>query len=361
MPDAPESPFSSARLVETLSAYPGAGDDADQPAAVRFLRGVARLVKKRAGIVAPTGDGSPSVFLLLPAVPPALAGVAALHPMLDNGLTDVEGKLWFVGPVVLRGHSAPLPTSDADIWRAVEDLGLGSVTAVLYDPRLSPPEVRYYANGLENADDCQVTPVLATGTVTLDDIFAVIDRVHDRQLVTPDAQSEMGKLWADQRRAHPVSKAEMTVQMYLETALNVGFPTCTVRREQSQTTGRLDLELEEADPWRPESFVRHAVLELKVLRSVNSKGSATSANETAKWVADGVDQVHAYRTERGALASALCCFDMRASHDDPFSGVKEKAAQLHVVLRSWPMFPTARKRRRDLAASALTHDRVETS
>jgi hypothetical protein len=342
--------FSAERLAATLGAFPGVGDDVDQPEPVRFLRGVARVVRKRVGLT-PPGD-APSVFLLMPSVPDALVGTVDVHPMLDNGLTDVEGQLWFVGAPVVHGRSAPLAGSDAEIWQTVRDLGLAGVPAVVYDPRPSPPEVRYYPEGLQAADTCAVTRVEAVSSVTLDEIFAVIDRIHLRQLVTPDAQPETGKLWADVDRGYPVAKAELTIQMYLETALNAGFPTCTVRREQTQTVGRLDLELEQADPQQPGSFIRHAVLELKVLRSRNSTGKATSAAQTARWVDEGVDQAYAYRLERAARASALCCFDMRADHSDPFGSVVDRAAKLQVALRAWPLYSTAKQLRAVLAASA---------
>jgi hypothetical protein len=348
------SAFSAARLAATLGEYPGVGDDVNQPPEVRFLRGVARVVRKRVRVSTPAADAAPSVFLLMPAVPAGLVAETQVHPMLDNGLTEVEGQLWFVGQTVARGVSTPLPGSDAEIWQTVQDLGLDGVTAIVYDPRPSPPQVRYYPQGLRQDDLVQVTPVQPMSTVSLDNIFQIIDRVHAQQLVTPDAQAERGKLWRSTTKAHPVKQAELTIQMYLETALNIGFPMCTVRREQTQVVGRLDLELEEADPFHPESFVRHAVLELKVLRSRNSSGTSTSAAETARWVAEGVEQAYAYRTEREALASALCCFDMRADEADPFSAVAKRAAELEVVLRCWRLYATAKKYRAALTAAALS-------
>lgn len=350
MPETSPAPVSAAELEATLAAYPGAGDDARQPPEVRFLRGVAKIVRKRLGRRMEGARPTPSVFLLMSKLPEQLDVPTSEHPMLDNGRTDVEGQLWFVGATVVQGLSTQLPaTTDAEIWRAVSDLGCGQVPAVLYDPRTTPPEVRYYPAGLDEADTCAVTSVTQPAAITLDAVFEVVDRLHERQLVTPDAQAAIGKLWSKPDQCLPVSQAELTVQLYLETALNIGFPTCTVRREQPQTTGRLDLEIEEPDPTDPSDVIRHVILELKVLRSRNSKGNATSTNETAKWVDEGVEQAHAYRVERKARLSALCCFDMRADHDDPFVAVTEKAANLHVVLCVWRLYPTAKKFRSVLA------------
>jgi hypothetical protein len=350
VPETSPAPFSAAGLEATLAAFPGAGDDARQPPDVRFLRGVAKIVRKRLGRRTEGANPTPSVFLLMPKLPERLGVATSEHPMLDNGRTDVEGQLWFVGAPVVRGLSTQLiATTDAEIWDAVRGLGFGHVPAVLYDPRTRPPEVRYYPVGLDEADTCAVTPVTEPAAITLDIVFGVIDRLHERQLVTPDAQAATGKLWRKPDQGWPVPQAELTVQMYLETALNIGFPTCTVRREQPQMTGRLDLEIEEPEPTDPSDVIRHVILELKVLRSRNSKGGATSANETAKWVDEGVEQAHAYRVERKARLSALCCFDMRADHDDPFVAVTEKAAKLDVVLRVWRLYPTSKKFRSVLA------------
>ncbi|MEX2291790.1 MAG: hypothetical protein WD794_15875 [Mycobacteriales bacterium] len=311
-------------------------------------------MRKRVLATAPACDATPSVFLLMPTAPDELAPMSAVHPMLDNGRTDVEGQLWFVGPPVVRGVAAPLSVdSDDAIWQQVEELGLGAVPAVLYDPRCSPPTVRFYPNGLADADNCRTTEIAGTAGVTLDAVFECIDHLHLTELVTPDAQSELGRLWRDPGKGWPVPQAELTVQMHLRTALNAWFPTCTIRPEQSQVSGRLDLEVEERDESRPAGFVRHAVLELKVLRSRNSTGASTSAAQTEKWVEEGVEQAFAYRSERDALASALCCFDMRAQHDDPFGAVSEKAATLQVALRAWPLFPSAKKWRKWLTVHRL--------
>lgn len=350
----PAGGFSPEELAKTLSENFGAGDDAGIPPPVRFLRGVAKVVRKRALGVPPGPSAAPSVFLFTAVAPPPFKDAAVFRPMLNNGLTDVEGQLWFVGGTVASGWGAALGTADdAEIWARVIDTGLGDVPAVVYDPRCSPPELRYYSHGLSDADDCRTTQVTATAGVTLDRIFEAIDHLHRDQLITPDGQSEAGRLWADPNTARPIKEAERTVQMHVRTQLAAWFRTCTIRPEQHQVSGRLDLEIEEVDATASGGFVRHAVLELKVLRSKNSKGNDTPPSATAKWVADGVEQAHAYRKERKALATALCCFDMRAQHDDPFADVAEKAVALKVELRVWPLFSTAKKYRAWEAAQAL--------
>jgi hypothetical protein len=184
----------------------------------------------------------------------------------------------------------------------------------------------------------------------LDEILAVIDKVHATKLAAPNMQSRFLKLWKTPTKFIPQKDAELLVQEYLDTALIGAFPTCTIRTEQPQPTGRLDIEIEEANPAQPGYFVRHALLELKVLRSFGSTGNPITETEIKTWVEEGVNQAHAYRVDRGTKASALCCFDMRKSflEFDCFDHVKEKAANCAVVLRAWPIYSTLKAYRASL-------------
>lgn len=348
-----DSLWSDDQLLDTATRYGGAGDDANQPEDVRFLRGVAKVVKRRLK----TDDltDQPAVFLLNPTVPDDLDVAFDLFPMLDNGRTSITGRLWFVSPVVISGQCTPLDCqSDAAMFQiVVETYALGDVPAVIYDPRVSPPEVRYYPDGLGQPNTCHVTRVIS-GDIDLPAVLEVVERVYLRQLITPDAQSQRGKLWKN-RSLHWVSEnAELTIQMYLETAFNQAFPTCTIRSEQPQVSGRLDIEIEEADFEQPGHFIRHALLELKVLRSFGSTGNAVSARQVGKWIDEGVDQAFAYRVDRGTLHSALCCFDMRREYSgtECFEKIKRKAEKLDVGLSVWHLFGSAKAYRAHLALVA---------
>ncbi len=141
----------------------------------------------------------------------------------------------------------------------------------------------------------------------------------------------------------------------MRTGLCVGMPLCQINLEQNLIAGRLDLEIDELDPTSL-TFVRHAVLELKVLRSFGSTGASTSASQTEKWVSEGVDQAHAYRDERSARAGALCCFDMRVNAGDKtcIKKVRGKADGLKVVVKSWPLYPDVKFYRAAVATDALS-------
>ncbi len=123
--------------------------------------------------------------------------------------------------------------------------------------------------------------------------------------------------------------------------------SCIVRHEQSIVSGRLDLEIEESDPLDRSQITRHAVLELKVLRSFRSSGAAVRPNETLDWVLAGVKQAASYRREKGARAAALCCFDMRREHsgEQCFNHVRELAVDLETDLTHWFIFSTSERYR----------------
>jgi len=347
-------PWSEADLAGTARTFIGLGADADLPAYVRFLSAVAKLLRRRR--VQPsssTDEAKPAVFLLEPTAR-ALGEQSPIRvPMLNNGLTPINGRLWFVSQVVVAGSFVDLDDLDDDaIFAAVTDiLELGDAPAVLFDPRSNPPEARFYANGLANPEE-YVSLDLGLTPVSLDRVFAAIDRVHETCLVTPEAQVTSGNLWAENTKWWASDEAEDRVQLQLKAGLATAFPTCTIRHEQTGATGRLDLEIEEADVVNVGQVTRHAVLELKVLRSYGSTGRTVSAQYTLDWVEKGVKQADAYRTEKNALAAALCCFDMRKddSGEGCFGHVQELASRLDVRLRVWFLFATSEQYRDALAA-----------
>jgi hypothetical protein len=335
------------KTVRTTSAV---GVDSGLPDDVRFIAGVAKLIRRR---IAEAGDKidppRPAVFLLEPTARTYRPDIAPERvPMLDNGLTAVSGRLWFVSPVVVVGSYVELEDcSDDELFRIVTDeLQLGDVPAVVFDPRTKAREIRFYQNGLGDPETREVSSVSSTD-VSLESIFETIDRIYEKGLVTPDAQKRAGKLWKDNERCWPMANAEYVVQLYLWAGLTTAFPMCTVRSEQDNVSGRLDLEIEESHPTDRSCFVRHAILELKVLRSYWSTGKSVSEEYTLDWVKSGVKQAASYRDERGARAAALCCFDMRRGNtgEKCFNHVVDLAVEHQVVLKVWFIYATSKQYR----------------
>ena len=344
--------WSDAAYDATLRAFLGEGADADQPDEVRFARAVQRIVSRRNDVAG--AAAVPSVFLLA-RVPEALIEESAHAWMLDTGEVPIEGSIWFLGPSPASGRFVSHRFDqdfNALLAHVADDLRLGTVAAVVLLPSQVMDTVRVFPRGLSDGDffeDLVVSPV----PVTLDRACDVLDRLHSNQLVTPIAQSEGNKLWEDAENFIPVRKAELSLQSYVETALWAALWNCKIKVEDSGVAGRLDVGI-----WglRADGGVRCAVvLELKVLRSRRSSGAEVNPTEIRTWVADGLDQAHAYAQEQKALEAALCCFDMRREFtgDGCFVEVQARAVGLGVALRAWHLFGRVKDYRAHQAALAL--------
>ncbi|MBO2449037.1 hypothetical protein J4573_18180 [Actinomadura barringtoniae] len=352
MPDL-QGPWSDEAVRQTLMDYFGVGSDVDLPDELRFLANVARLLQKRIreGELE-ASEQRPALFFLHPQRPNEVPSRSMKRvPMLDNGVHAISGKLWFVNQIASDGSYIELMPEEDDeaiFDLATNTLNAGTFPAVVFETRTVPVEARFYPYGLLKTDTFQVVRLEETA-LTFDQIFESIDRLYESKLCTPDAQSRAGKLWADASKSWVADDAEDQIQHVVHCGLIGFFPTCTIRIEQSQATGRLDVEIEEPLVSDRSQIVRHAILELKVLRSKNSRGNSVSASVVQDWVRKGVEQASAYRDERGSRLAALCCFDMRlATADDCFEPVKELAEQLVVELRSWYLFPSSEAYRRHL-------------
>jgi hypothetical protein len=333
------------QLRATANAFFGLGADSDMPEHVRFLIGVVRAIHNRHQQEA-DGEQAPAVFFSQPFAPPTIpADDLSSQPMLDTGLNELGGALWFVGPVVRSGLGLrfdPWP-ADGDLFDHVSaDLGLGEVPAVLFEPRSDPPTLRHYPSGFAVPDDVAVVP-LGGEDIDLDRVLAVIDTAHVAHLQTSQGGPAAAKLWQNRSKHYPVLDAEARIQFILRVALQGAFPATVVREELPQSAGRLDLEIEETNA-ESGTLIRHALLELKVLRSYGSTGNAVSDADNRAAVKEGVGQAAVYRDQDGARASALCCFDMRKvpSGTECFKGVRTTAARKQVRLRVWHIFPTAK-------------------
>jgi hypothetical protein len=344
-------PWADDDLVRTARLMTSLGADADLPDDVRFIKGVARIVRRRlVEDEAKSDPARPAVFLLNPNVSGQRSDIKPKRvPMLSNGRTSVNGRLWFVSPAPVMGHYIDLDKCDDDdeLFRIVtDDLKLGGIPTVVFDPRTKIPEIRFYAKGLIDPDICQ-TAQLNQSDVSVERIFEVIHRVYQASFVTPDAQPKAGKLWQESAKYWPVENAEDRVQLYLQIGLASAFLTCTVRHEQPSIPGRTDLEIEESAPLDSTQIIRHAVLELKVLRSFGSTGIPVSEQETRDWIEKGIRQAATYRIDKNAKASALCCFDMRCVNTDEkcFDHVADLSGQLVVALRRWFIYASSEQYR----------------
>ena len=118
--------------------------------------------------------------------------------------------------------------------------------------------------------------------------------------------------------------------------------------------GRLDLKIEESDPLDPSKFTRHAIIELKVLRSFHESGKTFYKKETKNLVKSGVTQVSSYGKGMPANWLALCCFDMRNvdTGEECFKPVRKLAKRLKVHLKRWFLYAEAKHYQAALTSSS---------
>jgi len=354
-------PWKDANLRATANADAGIGSDAGLPTSVRFQSMIAKLVRRHRALVNSAGAAvRPAIFLLMPSPPISAAPHQPKRiPRLDEGVETLSGRLWFVGAAPGSGAFVPAEFDDDDaLFEFVTDtLGLANAQAILYDPAHPTPHLRHYVNGLADLSAFQDLS-LDNAEVTIETVTQIIDNTHAQKMITPDAQPKAMGLWFDRDKWRPHRNAEDRVQGYLEIALNAAFPTCIIRAEESLPEGRLDIEIIENDPTDRSRITQHGVLELKILRSYGETGKRVTKQETLDWIKSGVEQAFAYRdsASKGALWSALLCFDMRVEDVGDakcFSHVRKLAASLDVHLRRWFLYATSKQIRTARAAAKV--------
>lgn len=332
-------PWADADLVATARTHTGVGADQGLAPDLRFRRSVAKLLKRRQSAEDARRD-SLAVFILSSRG----SELTTRHriPMLDNGLTEVVGGIWSVNEVVRTGHYIEdICDDEATLFDTIcTRIGLGSSPTIIFDPRLDTPEIRFYPNGLANADTCCVRAISDT-EVSPDSINRVVERIYENSFVTPDAEVPgAASVWQDSRRYRPSRNAEALIQAHLKTGLCAHFFDCDIRHEQPSRAGRLDLEIERPDPADNGTVERLAVIELKVLRSFSYNGSSVRDGAIQRLITKGVEQVITYRNEWGPQMGFLMCFDMRNvdTGKQCFAHVASLARDRSVFLSRWFLY-----------------------
>ena len=340
--------FADKDLLETVTENYGTGADSDLPSDLRFFLNVVQLVGKRLKTVEDPSRSDPAVFFLLPNGPQLRDHLRLKsEPMLNNGVIPVAGRFWFVAQVVVKGEALSVDdwSSDASVFEFADKLGVGTAPAVFVDTRTNPPEARCYQSGLNKPNDVKVFP-MGAAAINIETVLSAVDRAHDQFLKTPSIQSSSLTVWRKASKHWVRENAEKRIQDVLRIGLGSRFPAMVVRSEKPLASGRIDLEVQE--PLGQGTVVRHAVLELKVLRRFRSTGRTVPNSKNTKAIEDGVLQVSSYRKESDAKAAALCCFDLREKYTDQecFVPVKRSAGARRVRLKAWHLFGSAKEFRK---------------
>ena len=265
--------------------------------------------------------------------------------MVDDGSTVVCGRLWFASAAVVSAYCLEFPEGGDGEQRksyVVDELNLGLQPALVFDPCLGSTLLTWFPEGLGKPGQAQEKSL--DDEVSPEEVFNTINGMYEQMLRTPGSMPQGGNMWRSAAQHWPEEKAESIVQSHLKAILLGRFPQCKVRHEQTQPAGRSDLEIEELDREIRGRVTRHAILELKVLRSFRSSGKAVPHSEIDNSIKSGVQQAASYSDDKGARWSALCCFDMRAN--DPgdeacFSQMQEGADVYQVNLWRWFLYSSA--------------------
>ena len=241
--------WTDADFKSTVDRDRGAGVHADMPDETRFTSGVVRLIVRWIAEAQARSETNPRdvAMFILGANPPTPAQDAEREPMLDNGLTTIVGRLWFTSPAVISGRYITLPSgTNDDRFRFIQrHLGIGSSPIIIFDPRTTTPQLRWYPQGLDQPEE--VSFLNLTGSVDAIDVSQLVDDIYRQALITPSALPGGISLWEAPDRHWPKQDAEVLLQTYIKIALIAKFPYCTVRHEQSQPSGRTDIEIEQED------------------------------------------------------------------------------------------------------------------
>jgi hypothetical protein len=280
---------------------------------------------------------------------------AIKEPIIDNGSRELTGKLWITGPNFASGYYLQFTSAEpGEMFEEVKSQGFGQRPALVFDPTATDAEIRYYPNGLDEEARVQRF-MISRHTFTLTALDALMKRLHEQSIITPDAALPDFNPWKEATKYIPRPDTEAFFQGMLKLVLDVAFgPRCRIQFEVRGTEGRCDLLISSrrsANAW-----TAHAALELKVLRSFTSGGSAVSAPSRARAIVDGLLQAIAYRNENNAKDGLLCCFDLRApQHYDGlscFEPIKRKASKQTINLRHFRIYGSSEDLRKDKYSQA---------
>ena len=331
----------------TVTQYQGIGAEADLPDRDRFLVGVAQLLLRRMANLKESGESDVedvAIFVLMPSPPESISNVEWV-PMVDDGSTVINGRLWFASAAVVSAYFVEFPQGGDEEQRktyVADQLNLGQKPALVFDPRPGSVLLTWFPEGLGKPSQAQEKSL--DNEVSPENVFETIKGLYEQTLRTPGSMPRGGNMWQSAAHHQPDEDAEFIVQSHLKANILGRFLQCKVRHEQPQPAGRSDLEIEELDREIRGRVTRHAILELKVLRSFRSSGKAVPHSEIDNSIKSGIQQAASYCNDKGARWSALCCFDMRAN--DPgdeacFSQMQEGADMHQVNLWRWYLYSSA--------------------
>lgn len=339
-----------------LAAAPieGVGLYADQPEYIDFQTSALQLIAKAAG--EPPKELGPAYFVLGDAALFArVRGEAISVPMLRvDASIQLFGRLWFV-PRNL-GHGFAVDTTGltaAEVFQRIRDYGGEGRPAIAVHPA-QPTAPTIYQIGVAQPEVCELFDLSVT-TVTVKDLDEALDGLYS--LIRSPDQSAERPLWHDVDKGWPVQNAEKAVQHEVTRALAGRFGWFTeVRSEQSSSIGRTDVELIQFRGLPSGQNIRHALVELKVLRSNTVNGKPVPPKAMVRHIREGVRQASEYGEAANSNIRMLCCYDMRRTDEGTatvFKNFEQPAADRKVLLRRFFLYSSSKALREALDNSKV--------
>lgn len=335
-------------LAKVALSSAGTYSDPELPPLQRFMDGAIKAVRNRHANPNAANDPQLIAVFVLSDQPKIAAQPhgAISDPLFSNGSCNLNGHLWFTQAAVTAGFSIDITDKAVDaIFDLIEnDLDAGALPTIFFDPRATWPEIRFYPNGVSDTDQVKILEI-ADKEVTTESVIDELNLFYDQCLRTPECNVKEGRVWKNARKWIPVERAEAQVQSVLKPYLVAAFGrSFDIRLESSTDEGRADVFIVERPTEPGGNHVYHAVLELKVFKSLTSGGNEVPEGSVATAVSDGLDQAIAYKEARQVRLAFLCCYDMRKMDHELacFDHEKERAEQLEVSLNRWYLFNTSK-------------------
>ena len=260
----------------------------------------------------------------------------------------LDGNLWFVPRSLAMGFAVDVRDKSAqEVFDIIESYDAGGLFTVMFDPA-SVGQFYIYPDGVSDPTSSEVIDLISPNSLNVDDIIAALDGLYT--LIRSPDQMKALPLWLAPSKWHPIEKAEDAVQNEVTRALAGRLaPFVDVRSEQPSTIGRTDIELIQTFGLNNGELIRHALIELKVLRSYGSTGKSVSPKIITRHISQGVRQAALYATT--ARIKMLCCYDMRTTdHGDQacFAPFHTAAHDREVFLKRYYLYNSSQALREAL-------------
>lgn len=333
------------------------GDAAGLPHDVQFQVYAARAIRQREKNVKAEKEGFAAFVLVSADEQKALLEDKKVarnaNRTVFNGAKSLVGAIHFMTHNASSSAVEPVNGDDNAMMDRLDELRMNQRPTLLYFPQEPDSSLFYFPKGIADADSRQDV-LLNMGPVAENEVMQVLDAVYAGELITPD-NTGPAKLWMP-GKDWPIEQAERTIQQLARCALIGRFYWCTVQQEQAGKFGRTDLEIVDDRTGPPGQVQHHALLELKVLRSVGSTGKPESQLDIDGHITKGLGQAYKYGEAKNFVVRLLCCYDMRredVGEAATFAHVRTQAGALNIGLKRWYLYRTSDAARLDATEAAV--------